>query len=343
MRTVPTSENGIGPVGRAVDDDAQRLLGPSDLELEPPVGVVPRHRQPREARAVVGQQRRLRMPREELVARPTSTARARMRGRARSAGGRPRRARTRGGASPRAGASRSSRSCGGSRGGVAPAPRRSRRRPRCRAGRTTTPARAAAAACRATARTPRSGTTPRGRARPALRDQLVAVERAAVGQRRDGHAVVPAIEDGERAGERAAAVAEHAHARRAGRRDSSRRRAPRRPGTAGTPAPARGAVPRATVVGRPPVLQRGEVEPRRHDLAQHGRAAQRAPRGIRRALEREFQQHSHEPRVGRADAACQRTRRIHGTGVSPTAGSAPVAERSARPSRNRPAGRTGTS
>ena len=46
-----------------------RLVGAMHLELEPPVGVVARHGQPGEPRAVVGQQRRLRMSREELVAR----------------------------------------------------------------------------------------------------------------------------------------------------------------------------------------------------------------------------------------------------------------------------------
>ena len=53
-------------------------------------------------------------------------------------------------------------------------------------------------------------------------------------------------------------------------------------------------------------FERLEVEPWSDDLAQHGGAPERPPRGIRSAVEREFQEHPHEPTVVRPDAPAKR-------------------------------------
>lgn len=142
-----------------------------------------------------------------------------------------------------------------------------------------------------------------------MREELVAVQRAPVGQCRHGHAVVPPVEQRERTGDGAAAVAEHAHAggqaARVAHVDELIAGGEPPEGERADPVPALG--PHG---GQPLGLERGEVQPRGDDLTQHGWAPEGPPRGIRRAIQREFQQHPHEARVGRADAAAKRHGRI---------------------------------
>ena len=223
------------------------------------------------------------MSREELVAARTSRARGRPPGRARSAGARPRRARTRDGASRRGEAPRWSRSC---RGLFVGRPGRIERPPRrelLQAGSPPLPERPCGV--------PRDEVE-----RPRVREELVAVERAAAGQRRDRHAMVPPVEHRERAGEGTAGVAEHAHiggqpARIAdvdvlvARRESTECEGPQAVRSLG---------PHGRESAR---LERREVEPGRDDLAKHRWAPDRPPRGIGRAVEFEFQEHPHVPRV----------------------------------------------
>ena len=112
------------------------------------------------------------------------------------------------------------------------------------------------------------------------REQLVAVEGAAAREARDGHAVVPAVEHGERPRERATAVAEHPHAARqpagVAQVDDLLARGVAAERECSHAMPALGP-DRRQAFG----FERVEVEPRGDDLAQHGGTANGAPRGIR--------------------------------------------------------------